>query len=925
MNYNISSEKQEGKGIPFSIEETNEEGQIDEKKSFKIFDLILNKHRKFYIWVSSVIVMLTVTIICHRIFIIDKAVFVLEDTDSYSQFMQFFPFLQDAFAKGQPFWSFNYGLGGNIFGEFSYYYTTSPYFYLMLIPRIITGHHWDFHEALFAKMVISLLKQFLCMFFTFSLLKYEGRKTINALVGAVVYGASLMFARYAVAFDIFTDPYPWVPLTILGFNVYKRTKKPFLLVLGAALTVGNSFYFGFMSFCLYFLYMIFFVIEARGKNLKERIICIFQSCYKYFLYAILAICIASVFLLPSLYALFNSDRFSQILNINMFWGSDFYKQLPERLFNNRDILAFPFIITMVIFLPITKVSKETRRKTLLAALFFLFYLFPYAYSFFSGLSHTYDRWIYLFIFTVAYAIPNWLEEDEKFKFTGFRFAVCGGALLIAMYASKSYRGAGGTNDLDKIFVVLSIISILAVATSIYFSKKYQYLMLRLILFICVASNMIVYSTNYFETVEGIRIQDQAFQQLGIENYEEMAIFKDLTPSTNDFYRDIFVDLTSQNAPLNYGYYGVSTFNSLINGDLHKWMKRDFNILQKIVITSLYLNLDDRLFVETALGLKYKVCLKDEYFDSYGYKLIRTSDNYDVYENQNIVGLDMWYDTITSDETFENENYAQRDAMLLQSAVVDREIQDIPYAGESKITKKVEIDWSRAQYTNIEYKDDYITAQKDASIIVPLKNDYKDDNGEMICSVNIVPNNGQNVDLRINDKLGNKASEDWTWTYPINDFTFKFNGATESLNITINEGTYKVNRFETYFNSYDNYEQNVKNRNKYNLENLYVNGGNVRGDINNNEKGILALSIPLDKGWTAKVDGKRQEIIRVNRAFSGLVLDPGNHHIELSYVSPGFKLGAFITILSLAGCTGVYFYNKKIKPKSPVSKLKIKSK
>ncbi len=904
MDYEIISKSHEDKGL--NLDEHKKRNKIN------IFGFLPKKHRKLYAWIFSICVMLTVTIIFHRIFIIEKSVFVLDSTDSFSQFMQFFPFLQDAFVKGQPFWSFNYGLGGNIFGEFSYYYTTSPYFYLMLIPRIITGRHWDFHEALFAKMILSVLKQFLSMFFMFALLKYEGRKTINSLIGAVAYGTSLMFARYCVAFDYFTDPYPWVPLTILGFNVYKRTKKPFLLVLGAALTISNSFYFGFMSFCLYFLYMIFFVIEAKGKNIKERIVCIFQSCYKYILYAILAVCIASIFLIPALYAFFNSDRFSQVLNIKMFFSPDFYKLLPERLFNNRDILAFPFIITMAIFLPITKVSKETRRKTLFAVLFLLLYMFPRVHSFFNGLSYVTDRWMYIFIFAITYAIPNWLEEDEKFKFTGFRFAIFGGAFLTAMYASKSYRGAGAINNMDKTFIVLSTISVLSVAASIYFSKKYQYLILRLILLICVASNLLVYGTNYLNSSKGIRIQNSAFQKLGVENYEEMAIFKDLTPSPNDFYRDIFVDLTSQNSPLNYGYYGVSAFNSLINGNLHKWMKRDFNILQKIVITSLYLNLDDRLFVETALGLKYKVCSKGQKLDSYGYKLIKTSDNYDIYENQNIVGLDMWYDTITSNETFESENYAQRDAMLLQSAVVDREIQGISYTGKNEITKKVEIDWSGAKYTNAEFKNGYITAKKDASMIIPLKNDYKDTNGELIFSANVVSSTGKNIDFRVNGKIGNKASDDWTWNYPLNDFTFKFNGATESLNITINEGTYRVNRFEAYFNSYDNYEQNVKNRNKYNLENLYINGGNVRGDINNNERGILALSIPFDNGWTAKVDGKKQEIIKVNRTFSGLVLDPGNHHIELSYVSPGFKIGAFISIASLTICTGIYIYNRKSK-------------
>ncbi|MCL2322636.1 MAG: YfhO family protein, partial [Oscillospiraceae bacterium] len=433
--------KEEEKDIPLNVAD-KEQKDLNKKKKFKLFNFLPEKHRKIYAWILSIIVLIAVTLICHKVFVFEGSMFILYDTDSFSQFMQFFAFLQNAFAKGQPFWSFSYGLGGNVFGEFSYYYTTSPFFYLMLIPRLISAHNWNFQEALYAKMIISLIKQFLSMFFLFALLKYEGRKTINALIGAIIYGASLMFARYCVSFDFFTEAFPWVPLTILGFRIYQRKKKPFVLVLGAALTVGNSFYFGFMSVCLYFAYMVFFLVEAKGKNIKDWIVSILKSCYKYFIYAALSMCIASIFFLPTIYAFFNSDRFAQTWNVSLFFTSDFYKTLPERLFNNRDVLAFPFIIIIMIFvlLKITKVSSETRRKTFFVLFFFILYMFPRVYSFFNGFTYVIDRWLYIFIFSVAYALPNWLEEDERLKLTGFSFAIFGGAFLAAMYATKAYRG-----------------------------------------------------------------------------------------------------------------------------------------------------------------------------------------------------------------------------------------------------------------------------------------------------------------------------------------------------------------------------------------------------------------------------------------------------------------------------------------------------
>ncbi len=891
----------------------NNKINIKSKASERFIDILLKKDKNFYSWVLAIIAILAVAIACHKIFIVDKAIFVLDDTDSFSQFMYFFPFLQNAFLSGNPFWSFSYGLGGNVFGEFSYYYTTSPFFYLMLIVRIITAQPWDFHMALYSKMILSILKQFLCMFFMFSLLKYEGRKTLNALIGAVVYGAALIFTRYSVAFDFMTDAYVWVPLTILGFNIYKRTKKSFVLLLGAAITVGNSFYFGFMSFVFYFIYMLIFAPSIEGKSIRDNIIGALKTYYKYILYALLAIGISCIFLIPSLYALFSSDRFSSELNINPFFNASFYKELPERLFNNRDILALPIISLICLILPIKKVSNETRKKTALALLFFIFYLLPYVYSFFSGLSHTYDRWLYLFIFTVAYALPNWLEENDKFKFADIRYIVVVGGILVYMYVSKSSRGLGAVNRLDMLMIICSSIEVLAIVASKYFKENWQEFVLKSIVFISVSVNLIGFSNYYLDNVSGIHISESAFEKLGIENPEEQAIFSDLTPGTDDFYRDIFVDLESQNAPLNYGYYGVSVFNSLINGNLHRWMKRDFNILQKIVITSLYLNLDDRLFLETALGVKYKVIKKDGYLDSYGgYRFIKVSDNFEVYENKNVVGLDMWYENAIDKSVFDSASIAERDAMLLQGAVVEKNIEGIEKTPPNDVTKKLELDWDNAELNNIEYKDEMFIVKENASIKLSIKNLYKDTDGEVLCIVNIKPTNGQDIDLNINGKLGNKASEDWTWTYPINDFTFKYDGSTDVFNITLSEGEYRVGKFEAWFNSYETYPQLVQDRNKYNLENLYVNGGTVRGDLKNEEKGILALSIPFDKGWTLKIDGKRQEILKVNGTFIGVLLDKGDHHIELKYLTPGILSGGIITSCSIALAVFLFLKNKKTK-------------
>lgn len=75
--------------------------------------------------------------------------------DALRQFGFFTFLLQHAFKDGNLFWSFDYGLGGDLFGEFSYYYSTSPFFWItLLLPKLSLEQVYD------VKLYMSILKTF---------------------------------------------------------------------------------------------------------------------------------------------------------------------------------------------------------------------------------------------------------------------------------------------------------------------------------------------------------------------------------------------------------------------------------------------------------------------------------------------------------------------------------------------------------------------------------------------------------------------------------------------------------------------------------------------------------------------------------------------------------------------------------------------
>lgn len=77
----------------------------------------------------------------------------------------------------------------------------------------------------------------------------------------------------------------------------------------------------------------------------------------------------------------------------------------------------------------------------------------------------------------------------------------------------------------------------------------------------------------------------------------------------------------------------------------------------------------------------------------------------------------------------------------------------------------------------------------------------------------------------------------------------------------------------------------------------VKGNHLSGTIHAQEDQTLFFSIPYDKGWTVKIDGKKVKTKALGKAFLTVKAPEGKHKVSLTYVSAGFKEGA---ILSVAG-------------------------
>lgn len=89
------------------------------------------------------------------------------------------------------------------------------------------------------------------------------------------------------------------------------------------------------------------------------------------------------------------------------------------------------------------------------------------------------------------------------------------------------------------------------------------------------------------------------------------------------------------------------------------------------------------------------------------------------------------------------------------------------------------------------------------------------------------------------------------------------------------------------------------------------GNKIESHIEVPTSSTLFTTIPYEKGWKVKVDGKERESYKVIDTFLALDLEPGYHTITFEYHVYGLKLGILMSVISVLLLVGYeYRENKK---------------
>ena len=520
--------------------------------------------------------------------------------DLMSQYYPLFNYFRNVLqGNASIFYSFNSGMGGNMYGTFAYY-LSSPLNLILFFSN-------DNNLPLFIEILI-FIKIGLCGLSMYIYLNHK-KKSFYALLFSSYY--ALMGFNISYYFNImWLDVVYLTPLVLYGLDKLIHEKKYGLYILLLSLSIISNFYISYML-CIFII--IYFIYELVINNKKISIIKPFIIC------SILSILISSFILLPTIYNLNNIVRSplntSQYVTNNPFTNflmslTKLYMlpQTPNNLLSKYTpnvyfgILPLLFSIT---FFYSNKSNKEKYITISIIIIFFLSFTFNLPNILWHGLTYPNGyayRFSYLFSFFMLLISYKSITNNDNLKLHKF---------LIILFIIF-FIGIVQVNDQSNIsFNYLNIILTLSFVVIYYIL---YYFKLKHLIFVFALFELLIHVNNSFYIPASL---------------DYKADYKYYLNTICNIPKDINYRMDS---PLIFGAeeaylcddFRISGANTINNKDLYKFLyNTGFNVTYSTIR-----NNDNTNIMMSILGVNYYLnSNEDDSIDSILYDF-----GYDTYES-----------------------------------------------------------------------------------------------------------------------------------------------------------------------------------------------------------------------------------------------------------------------------------------------------
>ncbi len=790
--------------------------------------------------------------------------------DLFSQYTAFIQSFLDV-LKGERSFYYSFSVFfGNPSAALYAYYSLSPFNLLYFLPFSVS--------ALTAVIILFKLSLASAMF---QLYLAKGLKQTSP--STILFGCAYGLCTFAVSMCVhimWLDALYTLPVIMLLLLRFVRGSSFLPLIPAYAYLFITNFYMGYICGVFTALCFIALLINAAGTEYCASLKAAAKKILLFGVSVLLAAGICAIVLLPAAYELLGTEQsrsgFSLVsvtlpdVFCNLFMGEMQGMGSPIPLI----YCGLPVLILLPAYFSVKNISRKKKMTAAALLVFFLaatqflpLYRFLHAMEAPNWYAHRYAFCVVFLILTLcSRALPD-------FSKLPLRRYICYIAALLLLYAilipiQQICYGSYHTNSHG--FFILNTLFLLCYLLLLHFRPKKTAVFISVLL----CAELVI---NAYTCLDR---NDFGFHsEAGLEQWEdtEESVIPELRAADTDLYRIRVYNELCFNAASRFGYSGLNSFTTTDNAKLRE-------TLSSLGIGTSFMSIYDQGYTDLTdmiFGVKYGLDLQSGTLSGSPLALpvgfmcspgiLAWSNENDVFTNQeNLVSL------------MTNKKY---------SFYTPLEIQN-----ENVITKNMEI---------YPFEDAILFQHvSDLAVNGSVSFSFPDATGKTVLahfaptSEAVIRNTAPYIEQGISGYAKNACLSDGTIATAIAD---EENIPTVTLRFS--EGAdfdYAVRSM--LFCSYDNSSlvDLRKDLGSLPLMTSSVKDGEISATVTaTEERPVLFLSIPYDKGWNAYVDDVPVPTYAVvNDSFLGLELTPGTHNIHLVYEAPGADSGKIISAVCL---------------------------
>lgn len=730
------------------------------------------------------------------------------------------------------------------------------------------------------------------------------------LLGALLY----TFSGYAMAVSLkqpfFISMLYMTPIIFIGIEDLLEKRKSGLFIGSVAATACISvylMYYNTVVLCLYCCVRIFLTkTNARIKFKNTLLVAV---------HYLLGIGISAFLFVPTVFGILSSNRMATSPKPEnwFFYGiSDSLEFIKGFFIGNSSAERWNFlgfsIIALFPILYLLAFGKKYRKLQVAFLGIILLMNLPF-FGYLAGAGITVNRWSYILGFVVSYIvvkiIPFLLEIRDK-QHAKIRNTL---NIIAALYFLILLLWYLKSKEMVIVWELLLIVIMIFGMNVIWKTQISKNLSVSLLFGIEILSIMILGYSTYTKKYTG-EFVDKGNANAQLESYVDAAA-SDIEDS--DFYRVdkyAYEHEISLNLPYWYHYNGISSFFNLLNPYTYTYYIESEN--PGVIALNKISDLNGRITDESLACVKYYL-VKKEAVDRvpFGFRYLQDysqNDEYAIYINDYSLPLGYTYDKAFAYHEFRLLNVAEKQEIMLKSIVLDTE-----NSGEYPMEEEQELSELKSQRIHMDIIDMEGVSMEGANWKVSENNAYIDIcvippvNGELYLELQGVENTGTSYcQIVVSEDEGNmyKAysySKAATRSTGQKEFAFNMgcgSGKEMKLRITFSRKNLSIQNICAYIRPLDTYEEDIEKLKEESLEDIVFTTNQVDGNIEVDREKFLCFSIPYSDGWTCYVDGVKTELMPANVMYMAIKLEPGRHHIRLSYTPKGFWIGVCLTVASI---------------------------